>query len=71
MINLDDKDHFGTPWRDSYVPAFELLALIESLGMTVAIASEHRKKGDLPEFVLDAWRQYDDLNERRFAKDLV
>lgn len=68
MVNLDEKDQFGVPWRDSIVPDYELVELIHSLGLTADQASEMRHQGNLPVFVLRAWDEYDKLNKARFGR---
>jgi len=67
MIDLDKKDRLGIPMSRSWQPEFDLISMIESLGLTVDQAALKRKSGDLPANILAAWDEYDALNKARFS----
>jgi hypothetical protein len=64
-MDMDDLDQFGVPWSRSWVPEMELVALFESVGLTVSEASIKRKRGTLPKGIADVWDQHDALQEKK------
>jgi hypothetical protein len=62
---IDDLDQFNVPFSRSFVPEYELIRLLESIGLTVEEASKRRKDGTLPKDIAAAWDQYAALQEAK------
>ena len=67
-MKIDDLDKFGVPFSRSFVPEACLISLFDRFGLTVDEAVQKRKEGDLPKDVLDAWAEYDKLQQEKLAR---